>query len=732
MPTIKILKSSFNGGELSPEMFGQIADAKYQTGAAKLRNFVAKPQGPIENRAGFAFVREVKDSTKKTTLVPFTYSTTQTMQIEMGAGYFRFHTQGATLLYSTPSAWVTTTAYVVGDLRSNGGVNYYCTTAHTSGTFATDLAAGKWYALPSNPNIYEIPNSFAEADLFDIKYEQSADVLTLVHPNYAPLELRRLGATNWQLATIGFGSPITAPGAPTVVATGYTTIKYTYYYVVTAVSADGVSESVASASGSAGGNLFETGSINTISWSAVTGASRYNVYKLSGGMYGYIGQTTGLSIIDDNIAADLSKTPPIYDTVFNSAGNYPNTVSYFEQRRCFAGTTNFPQTIWMTRSATETDMSYSLPLRDDDRIKFRIAAREANTIRHIVPLSQLILLTSSAEWRVTSINSDAITQTTFSVKPQSYVGASNVRPVIVNNALIYTAARGGHIRELGYNWQAQGFVTGDLSIRSAHLFDTYDITTMAYAKAPTPIVWMTSTSGKLLGLTYVPEQGIGAWHQHDTDGLFEACSIVAEGSEDALYVIVQRTINGVSKRYIERMASRQFATQADAFFVDCGATYNGVATTTISGLSYLEGKTVNILADGAVHPQRTVTGGAITLDVEASKVQVGLPITADLQTLPLAMQIDAAFGQGRYKAVNRVWLRVNRSSGIFAGPSETELTEAKQRTTEPYGSPPALKSEEVEVMAKSAWTDSAQVYVRQADPIPLTILSMTLEVALGG
>ena len=174
----------------------------------------------------------------------------------------------------------------------------------------------------------------------------------------------------------------------------------------------------------------------------------------------------------------------------------------------------------MTKSGTESNLSFSLPIRDDDRIKFRVAAREANTIRHIVPLTQLLLLTGSAEWRITSVNSDAITPTSISVKPQSYVGANNSQPVIVNNSMVYAAARGGHVRELGYNWQANGFITGDLSLRAAHLFDNFKIIDIALAKEPFPIVWFFNTEGKLLGLTYVPEQNIGAWHQHDTDGLF--------------------------------------------------------------------------------------------------------------------------------------------------------------------------------------------------------------------
>jgi hypothetical protein len=416
----------------------------------------------------------------------------------------------------------------------------------------------------------------------------------------------------------------------------------------------------------------------------------------------------------------------------SETGDYPGAVSYFEQRRVFAWTSYRPQNIWMTKSGTESSMSYSLPVRDDDRIAFRVAAREANVIRHIVPLGSLVLLTGSAEWRVTSVNSDAITPSSISVRPQSYIGANNAQPVIVNNSLIYAAARGGHVREMGYNDQAGGYVTGDMSLRAPHLFDGLNIVDMAYRKAPQPVCWFVSSNGKLLGLTYVPEQEVGSWHQHDTDGAFESICVVAEGTEDVLYAVIRRTINGNSVRYVERMREQLFGDLQDAFFVDSGLSYYGQPADEISGLGHLEGKTVNILADGAVHPQRVVTGGKITLDAEASKVHIGLPIEADLQTLPLAMGIDNGYGQGRFKNVNKAWMRVHRSSGIFIGPNENELVEAKQRTTEAYGLPPALKSEEIQVMLTPTWADSGQVYIRQTDPLPLTIVSLTLEVSVGG
>jgi hypothetical protein len=155
------------------------------------------------------------------------------------------------------------------------------------------------------------------------------------------------------------------------------------------------------------------------------------------------------------------------------------------------------------------------------------------------------------------------------------------------------------------------------------------------------------------------------------------------------------------------------------------------ARNTISGLSWLEGKTVSILADGAVHPQLVVTSGSITLQRAAAKVHIGLPYDSDLQTLPVALQVDAGFGQGRYKNVNKAWLRVFKSSGIFIGPDEANLTEAKQRTNENYGEPPALKTQEIMVMLTPSWADSGQVYVRQQDPLPLTVVGLTVEVALG-
>lgn len=732
---IRILQRAFSAGELTPELFGRIDLAKRQEGLALCRNFITLPHGPAINRAGTEYVSTVKNPAVVTRVIPFSYNNTQTFAIELGAGYFRWKSNAASLLYSTPAAYNGGTAYAIGDMAASGGVNYYCIAA-TTGNAPPN--ATYWYAMPTNPNIYEIPNPYAAADLMDIHYVQSADVLTLVHPSYPPMELRRYGATNWRTALPSFVPPanvltgVTATAAPTSGAV-------TYSYVVTAVATDGLQESVASPPVTCVNLLTVAGNLNTITWTDPSPAGtnvRYYVYKLLNGLYGYIGQAgSGAGFIDNNITPDVTKTPPISDasSAFNSAGSYPAAVSYFQQRRIFAGTNSQPQNLWATRSGTESNMSYTIPVQSDNRIAIRIAAREASAIRHIVPAGQLLLLTASCEWKCGASNGDVLTPTSISVAPQSYIGANNVAPVVVNNIVLYAAARGGHIRELSYSWQASSYVSGDVSLMAPHLFDYNSVVDMAYARGPVPILWAISSTGQLLGMTYVPEQQVSAWHRHDTaaSGVFESCCVVTENNEDMLYLVVRRTINGSTTRYIERMHTRQFTTVADAFFVDSGATYSGAATKTVTGLTWLEGQTVNILGDGSVFPAQTVTGGSITIDQACSKITVGLPITARAQTLPVVAQMDGAVGQGRQKNVNKIWLRVYRSSGILAGPDFNSLVPYKQRTTESYGSPPNLVSDEVEIVLSPSWGASGQVCVQQSDPLPLDLASMTLEIAMG-
>ena len=872
---IRQYQRAFNGGEVSPSMFARIDDGKYQTGMALCKNFLIEPQGPIVMRPGFKYVNHTKHAGKKARLIPFNFSISQTMVLELGERYVRFHTQGQTV-------------------------------------------------LGNNGQPYEIETPYIEADLFDIHYVQSADVMTLVHPNYPPKELRRYGATDWRLVDIKFGSSLSAPtglsASQTINKDVTNPTDYKRTYAVTALLADGTEESVRSSSVTIDCNPYGDGSYNTIRWNAVAGAGLYRVYRDQGGVWAYVGQTDTTQIIDENITPDASITPPHYDDAFYSskgitsvrvnnggsgyvptkyitdfvnvceydwgdgykqqstgfpvniqskanltweiedhnghgsgadirlitgetyaatggpasggrtacvtgieirsrgtgydnpklvikchnrhwqlatlyrfplttshdvpkivvtdstgygadlvpviengrvvsvtirsggqnysspnlsvvsstgggaslsanvgqAPDYPGAVSYFEQRRWFGGTQNRPNNLWATRPGTEADMSFSLPSQSDDRIAVRVAAREANRILHIVPLAQLMLMTGAAEWRVSPLNSDAITPESMSVRPQSYVGASNVQPLVVGSSMIYGAGRGGHLRELGYNYEAGGYISGDVCLRAPHLFDNLTIVDLAYSKAPSPVVWAVSSSGKMVAMAYVPEQQVGGFSTIETKGSIESACVVAEGDEDIVYVEVMRTVNGQAVRFVERMNERQYMNLKECVYVDCAGTYRGEAKKEITGLTWLEGETVSILADGAVEPQQVVKDGKITLTYPAEIVHVGLPFIADMKTLPAAMALqDGSYGSGHKKNVREVFFRVVNSSGTQAGPSFDKLSEYPSRSTEFAGNVPDPITDEIGFQIQPQWSQSGQVCVRQKYPLPLRIVSMT-------
>lgn len=677
---------SFGGGEVTPEFFGRIDDNKYQTGLARCRNFIVKPHGPIENRPGTMYVREVRDSTKRTRTLPFVYGFGQSLVIEFAVGAFRFHAQGQTVL------------------------------------------------LAGSP--YEVPHPYTESELFEVTYAQSGDVVKLAHRNHPRRELRRLGATDWQLVELAEGPVLSPPTGLAGVATPGTSpgTPFDTEYVVTALTSTG-DESLQSAVVTVSNNLYDDGAYNTITWGAVTGATRYNVYKRAAGLFGYIMQTDQLEAKDDNIAPDLGATPPLDIELFSAEGDYPGAVCNYDQRAVWAGTVNSPQFVAMTRAGTEDNFNYSIPAKDDDSVQIKLASRENNAITHLIPMADLIAATPAALWKITGGLSEVLTPLTVSAREQTFVGSAQTKPLKVGNSMLYVAARGGHIREFGFDGDRDGYISGDVSLRAPHLFDGYSVLSMTLQLAPFPIVWAPMSDGRLVGLTYLPEQQVGALHWHDTQGYFEDATTIYEEGRDVTYVVVRRTVAGFTKRFIERFADRQFLTPEAQFFVDCGVDYTspGSPVSTLSGLWWLEGKEVAILADGAVVPPQTITAGVLTLPdgITAQRIIVGLPYVSDAQTLPMALELQG-YGQGMPKNINAAYLRVYRSAGIFVGPSFDELVEAKLRTTEPLGSPVELKTEVIEVHTRGAWDDDGAVCIRQSDPLALTIVSLTLDLAVGG
>lgn len=715
-------QSSFTAGELTPALHRRPDLEKYISGLKTCKNFFVHPHGGASNRAGTEFICEVKDSTKVTRLIEFAFNTEDTYALELGDQYIRVVRSGGQVLLSvTPSAWADTTAYVVTDHVAQGGINYYCKLAHTSvlandqpgtGTNWTDY----WHALTTD--IVEIPTPFLEAELFEVKFVQSADVITICHPNHPPSELSRFAHDKWTLADISFTPTITAPtNVAATVGTGTL-----YKYVVTAISEDTGEESVASAENPSGGGEDTC----VISWTAVAGAESYAVYKEKNGVFGFIGVAVDTSFQEEKFIPEFDDTPPLQRDHFTGAGNYPSNVTYHEQRLGFANSLNKPQNIWLSQTGNFHNFNVSSPTKADDAITLRIDAAQVNAVRNLVSLEDLIILTSGAVHKITSGDS-AFSFANLRTKAQSYRGSANIEPIVVDNTVIFIQARGTSVRDIGYSLETDSYKGQPLSILSEHLIKRTVLVDWAYAKEPDSIIWSIRDDGKLLGTTYLQSQEVLAWHQHDTDGLFESVASIEEGIEDAVYFIVNRTINGVQKRYIERLHTRYFATVEDAFFVDCGLTYDGVPADVISGLDHLEGKTVAVLADGNVHPPLVVTSGSITLTYEASKIHIGLPYVADLETLEPPFEGTA----GNPKQASDLTIGVRDSRGLWAGFNAANLSELKQREDEQWGDATELYTGYFEMTIESTWENNGQILLRQIDPLPLTILSVSPDYDVG-
>ena len=437
-------------------------------------------------------------------------------------------------------------------------------------------------------------------------------------------------------------------------------------------------------------------------------------------------------IVNDSAGTGASVVPVLAD----DAGSFPQCSTYYQQRQAFAGTTGQPQTIWFSNVGAFNNMAVSQPTRDSDSITRALTGRQVNEIRHLVPAgSSLLIMTSGAEWRCwPGPSSAALTPSSCSTVPQTAYGASHVPPVETGNAVVFVQEKGSRVRELRFDVLQEQFQATDLSVLASHLFDDtdahYAIEEWAFAEEPFRIVWAVRDDGTLLGFTYMREHEVYAWHVHATRGAVESVASITENGVDALYLIVRRTVDGRTRRYLERLVERRFPAVADAWFVDCGLSYEGPPVTTVSGLDHLEGCSVAVLGDGSVMAPRVVSGGAIALDAPCARVIVGLPYEAELETLNLELpQLGTV--QGRLKKIGRVTVRVKDSRGLEIGLAGGPLQEVKQRGAGSLGGALAPFTGDWVVSVPGEWDRDGRLVVSQRWPLPCTVLDLIAEVVPG-
>src|SRR5210317_663528 len=666
MARVAVQLTNFTGGELSPRLDGRNDLAKYPTGCKTLENMIIFPHGSAARRSGTQFVAEVKDSSKETRLIPFEFSTTQTYILEFGNQYIRFY-------------------------KDNGQI----------------LSGG---------SPYEISSPYLESELFDIKFAQSADVMYICHPNHPVQKLSRTGHTSWTLADVDFqnGPFMDHNISTTTITTSHTAVGSTATLTLSST----------------------TGVNNDQGWLSTDVGRLVHMKDGHLKITAYTSSTQVTATVEVAISSGSATTDFALGSFSDTTG-YPSCVTFFEQRLVFAATLSQPQTLFFSKSGDYENMddNYHGTVADDDAIIYTIASNQVNAIRFMTATRTLIIGTAGGEFTVSGGGTDsAVTPTNILIKKQSNHGAANVDAIAVGNATLFLQRAKRKIRELAYNFDVDGYVAPDLTILAEHVTES-GITQMAYQEEPNSIIWCVRTDGQLLGFTYQREQQVTAWHRHIIGGSFGSGNAVVESvevlptddSEYQVWIIVKRTIDGATKRYVEYLHDLKFDTTDDTSFnyLDSQLAYDGSATTTISGLDHLEGETVSVLADGSTHPDKVVSSGAITLERSSTKVKVGLPYVSLLQTMRIDAGANNGTSQSKTKRIYEITARLYESIGIEIGPDLNNMERIPFRSSaNAMDSGINVFTGDKEIEFRGNYETDGFIFVRQTQPLPLTILSL--------
>lgn len=595
--------------------------------------------------------------------------------------------------------------------------------------------------------VFKVGSPYNGVELADIDHEQTADTLYLAHIDHQPTKLVRSSNVSWAFQPVQFAPTLAAPATCSVFASvlntdsansGLNYFPETASYCVTAVNDGTNEESRASPTGSAYNDLSLKRNVNSISWTAVAGATRYKVYKANNTQFfGYIGTTTATSYVDDNIGPAFDQAPPQGNAPFATAGNYPSTVTLFQQRSIWARTRNVPHGIWTSKSALVENMDYSTPLRADDGMSFAIMAGRVNSVNQLTSTTSLIALTSDS---VFHIDGNGVGGPLNGASPpviQRHVGrgSSRLNPLVVDNVVFYVPSIGTSVRCLGYDFSINGLRANDVTIFSPHFFAGHAIVSWCYSQEPRSLIWAVRDDGALLCFTWEQEQHIWGWTLCETDGQVQSVCSVTEDGEDRVYLIVERTIGGVQRRFVERMVSHRWDAPSDCCFLDCAVSASfATPQASFTGLWHLEGETdVAGLVDGVPVTGLTVSNGTVTLPSTigtASQVSFGLPYRVDVETLPLRIsQPGSGSNIGRVQNPAMAVLTLAQTGALSAGIGSSDGFAIRPN---PGDDPAALFDGNYPVIMDNVVRDECTVWISQTAPLPFTLLGVAIDPVIGG
>ena len=593
----------------------------------------------------------------------------------------------------------------------------------------------------------EVETPYGEDDLAELRFAQSADVLYIAHPDYPTYKLSRRGHTTWSLTEVAWqDGPYLDQNQ-----TGTTLTP-------SAGSGKGVTVTASATTGINDGDGFKEKDVGRLvrvkngtdwAWGVVVGMTDTTHVRVD-----HRGSTNfpTTATTDWNLGA------------WSGITGYPAVIGFFEQRLAAARTFSQPQTFWMSQSADLENMQPddgSDVVEDDDALNYTFSADQVNAIQWISSGRQFVMGTSGGAW-VAESDGPVVTPTDIQVRRHTTVGSANKTPVRVDDVVLFLQRAQRKINEFAYVFEADGYRAPDLTILADHI-TRGRVADMAYQPEPHSVVWIVRTDGTMLSMTYRRDQKVIGWARHQIGGMFSGGSSLVDSvatipgddgpgqpqdstDRDELWIIVKRTINGETKRYVE-VFERDFegpishdysdeaaweaailTAQKAAYYADSLLTYEGAATNTISGLGHLEGETVKILANGAVHPDRAVSAGQIALDYPASRVQVGLSYAHRFQSLKMTSGAAAGTALGKVKRIHGVTLLLLDAATTRIGPSFDKLKDIAFRTVgDAMDTAVPLFSGEYHLEFDGDYGRDVRICIEGDAPAPFTLIALAPE-----
>ncbi len=541
-----------------------------------------------------------------------------------------------------------------GGAKRRGGtefINEVKNSAHTTRLIPFEFSVDQTYVLEfgnnyirfytnggqiqANSAAYEIATNYTHAQVNELQFAQNADVMWIVHPSHKPRKLTRVAHATWTLADESFKK------GPFLPVNQDETLTITFASVSATTQNITASASLFNSSHVGGDFLIDT--IPTVAtgevvWVRVNSVASATVANVTIKDLGYMPQ-------------DTNPTNLWQEPAFTTIKGFPSGVVFYEQRLWYAGTVSKPQTFWASKTGEYENFNPGASANDG--LSYAIASDRVNNIKWLAAQRVLIIGTSGGEFRVTGGNESAVTPTNIDVRRQTSYGSKLGHPAYVGSDVFFIQRSGTQVRNVAYKWESDSFQSDDITFLAEHITEG-GLTTLSYSHVPDSILLGLRADGVLIMLTYDPSQEVVGWHRHTTDGEYKSLAVISEDGPDQFWFVVKRTIGGVVKQYVELYTPE--------IYLDSMISYSGSATASVSGLAHLEGKTVQVVADGAVHPDLVVSSGALTLNYTASDIKVGLKYVSKLTPTRPGLNAGSGTTLGKMKRWNEIFVRLDKSS----------------------------------------------------------------------